>query len=359
MKTFDIRRIFARRAMRSAALVTVAVAGAGTIAVRGPLLQQDGAPMTRILARSVPSTAMSGALESSVGWDLPNIDNALVDTWVARMSGAQKSTLAMYLSRMQQHDSMIVSKAEARGMPTDLRFLALIESGGLPTAQSPVKARGLWQFMSGTARQYGLTVNGRKDERIDPARSTDAALSYLSDLQNRFGSWYLAAAAYNAGEGRVSRVLKQVTGRTRGSDEDFYRIASLLPKETRNYVPKLIAVARIAKEPARYGITAADLAAGERELARLEARRVVEQAAAKRAASKRPAKRVASKRIASKRIAAKRGSSKRVVSKGTAGKRSASRATASKRVASKSSVRKRPLSSAKRKATTRKPVRRA
>src|SRR2546423_13956721 len=151
---------------------------------------------------------------------------------------------------------MISAKLEKRDMPQDLIYLAMIESGFNPKAQSPAKAGGLWQFISETGKRYGLTVNKKVDERNNPARATDAALSYLSDLHDRFGSWYLAAAAYNSGEGTVSKALKRVTGRTKGTDADFYRISPRLPKETRDYVPKLLAAARIGKNPAKYGFSA-------------------------------------------------------------------------------------------------------
>jgi membrane-bound lytic murein transglycosylase D len=118
-----------------------------------------------------------------------------------------------------------------------------------------VAATGLWQFMRATGKEYGLTVSHRVDERNNPARATDAALEYLADLHDRFGSWYLAAAAYNTGQGRVARVLKQVTGKKRGTDADYYRIAHKLPRETREYVPKLIAAARIGTNPEKYGFS--------------------------------------------------------------------------------------------------------
>jgi hypothetical protein len=120
----------------------------------------------------------------------------------------------------------------------------------------------MWQFMSATARQFGLTVKGRVDERRDPARATDAAVQYLSDLHKRLGSWYLAAAAYNSGEGTVIKALKATTGKSTGTDEDFFRILPLLPKETRDYVPKLIAAARVGNSPEKYGLPARDSAAG-------------------------------------------------------------------------------------------------
>lgn len=115
----------------------------------------------------------------------------------------------------------------------------------------------MWQFIEPTAERYGLTVNRQIDERTDPVKSTDAALSYLSDLYEQFGSWYLAAAAYNTGEGRVGRIMREVTGSEKGSEESYYAIAHRLPKETRDYVPLMIAAARIAKEPAKYGFDTA------------------------------------------------------------------------------------------------------
>jgi membrane-bound lytic murein transglycosylase MltF len=119
-----------------------------------------------------------------------------------------------------------------------------------------VHAVGLWQFMTSTARRFGLAVHGRVDERKDPARATDAAVAYLSSLYDRFGSWYLAAAAYNSGEGTVLRALRKVTGKSEGTDDDFFKILPALPKETQDYVPKLIASARIGADPAKYGLTA-------------------------------------------------------------------------------------------------------
>jgi membrane-bound lytic murein transglycosylase D len=115
----------------------------------------------------------------------------------------------------------------------------------------------MWQFMSATAKRFGLTVKGRVDERRDPARATDAAVAYLSDLYDRFGSWYLAAAAYNSGEGTVLKALRATTGKSTGTDEDFFKILPRLPKETQDYVPKLIAAARVGSSPERYGLNPA------------------------------------------------------------------------------------------------------
>jgi membrane-bound lytic murein transglycosylase D len=187
-------------------------------------------------------------------WDLANISNPRVDSWVKRFTTSLKGEISNTLTRGEAYLPMISAKLAERGMPQELAYLPMIESEFRPKARSPVSAVGLWQFMSATARRFGLSVGRNGDERTNPAKATDAALAYLSQLHDRFGSWYLAAAAYNAGPGTISRVMKSVLGRSTGTDADFYAIASRLPKETREYVPKLIAAARIGKEPSRYGL---------------------------------------------------------------------------------------------------------
>jgi membrane-bound lytic murein transglycosylase D len=183
-----------------------------------------------------------------------HMDHPRIEQWVARLTTTLKGDLKQSLDRMDKYATMINTKLDARQMPRELAYLALIESNFNPTARSRVSAVGMWQFMSATARQFGLTVRVGVDERKNPAKSTDAALAYLSQLHERFGSWYLAAAAYNSGAGTVSKALRKVTGQTRGTDEDFFRILSALPKETQDYVPKLIATARVGSDPERYGL---------------------------------------------------------------------------------------------------------
>jgi membrane-bound lytic murein transglycosylase D len=223
---------------------------------------------TRYLDASVPSTSAAESSTSkpvvpAAGPKLADIDNSRVSKWVTRFTTSLRGEFSKYLDRMSTYAPMISKKLADRDMPQDLVYLAMIESGFNPTAKSPVKATGLWQFMTATAQRYGLTVKGKVDERKNPAKATDAALSYLSDLYDRFGSWYLAAAAYNAGEGRVQKTLKQVTGKTKGTDQDYYRIANSLPAETRDYVPKIVAAARIAKDPAEYGFETSTGAAAD------------------------------------------------------------------------------------------------
>lgn len=207
------------------------------------------ARMTSLIAAASPSARVRRS-ELDAGIEHPRIDQ-----WVSRLSTTMSGGMAVSLGRMQKYADMIGGKLAAKSLPRDLIYLAMIESEFNPNAKSPVKAVGLWQFMKGTAKQFGLTVRGGVDERKDPARATDAAVQYLADLHERFGSWYLAAAAYNSGEGTVQRALKKVTGKTTGTDDDFFKILPVLPKETQDYVPKLIAASRIGNAPAQYGIT--------------------------------------------------------------------------------------------------------
>jgi membrane-bound lytic murein transglycosylase D len=140
-------------------------------------------------------------------------------------------------------------------MPEDLLYLALIESGFSPRAYSRAHASGIWQFIEETGRRYGLRVSDYLDERRDPVKSTTAALDYLQELYGRFDSWYLAAAAYNTGENRVDRILRERVGGRRGDDALFWKIAPYLPQETRDYVPLMLAAGHIAKEPDKYGFS--------------------------------------------------------------------------------------------------------
>jgi membrane-bound lytic murein transglycosylase D len=205
------------------------------------------------LALRTASSQVGAGVPAASGLDL-DVQHQQVDSWVHRFSTSLKGDFQLSLNRMDKYDDMILAKLDERKMPRELIYLAMIESNFNPTAKSRVKAVGMWQFMSATARQYGLAVGRHVDERKDPEKATDAALTYLSKLHDRFGSWYLAAAAYNSGQGTVSKAMRKVLGRTTGTDEDFFRIAKALPKETRDYVPKLIASAKVGSDPVRYGL---------------------------------------------------------------------------------------------------------
>jgi membrane-bound lytic murein transglycosylase D len=206
-------------------------------------------------AISTPVNAsLPNAAPPAPTWDMANIANSRVDNWVKRFTTTFKNDFAASLSRGENYIPMITAKLAERNMPQELAYLPLIESEYKPKARSRVAAVGLWQFMSGTARNFGLSVGRKVDERTNPAKATDAALTYLSELYDRFGSWYLAAAAYNSGPGTISKAMKRTLGRSTGTDADFYAIAKHLPAETREYVPKLIAAARIGKDPGQYGL---------------------------------------------------------------------------------------------------------
>jgi membrane-bound lytic murein transglycosylase D len=204
------------------------------------------------------STAVAAAvpIETSdiVQWDLPVVRNESVLKFVDLFESRQTDRIALYLKRSGRYEGMIRAKLRERGMPEDLLYLSMIESGFNPNARSAAQAVGLWQFVAGTARMYGLRVDGYVDERRDPERATDAALEYLNDLHSVFGAWNLAAAAYNSGEYRVARAMKDVTGSVRGSESDFWRIRGRLPSETREYVPLMFAMALMGKEPHKYGL---------------------------------------------------------------------------------------------------------
>lgn len=177
---------------------------------------------------------------------LADLQHERVDYHIARFTtGEQAAEFATYRDRMPQFAPMIREKLRRKGMPEDLVYLAMIESGFNVEAHSAAGARGIWQLVPDTARRYGLRVDDTVDDRLDAEKSTDAALTYLAQLYNRFGSWYLAAAAYNTGENRVARIMSEAFGRETGTDEDYFRIWDKLPGETRDYVPAMIAARRV------------------------------------------------------------------------------------------------------------------
>jgi len=181
-----------------------------------------------------------------------------VEHYVGLFTTSARDGFVSRLARGTRYDAMIRAKMRANGMPEDLTYLALIESGYDPHAYSRAAAVGMWQFMSSTARDIGLRVDWWVDERRDPARSTDGAIRFLRFLQKQFGSLYLAAAAYNGGPGRVARGLSRFADELDGlpSEDRFFALADqdYLRAETKNYVPQLIAAALVAKVPGRYGI---------------------------------------------------------------------------------------------------------
>lgn len=186
------------------------------------------------------------------GFNMEEVNPALIETherWYQRHPGY----LQRALERSRKYLYHIVDEVEKRGMPAEIALLPVIESAFNPTALSPRKASGIWQFIPSTGRIYGLKQTDGYDGRRDVLEATRAALDYLEDLHAMFGRWDLALGAYNCGEGCMDRALSRA-----GSESDY---ASLrLPTETKHYVPKLLAVRNIIQDPARFGIALGDVA---------------------------------------------------------------------------------------------------
>jgi membrane-bound lytic murein transglycosylase D len=184
---------------------------------------------------------------------LPMAVNGRVEDWIRRFVGSDREVFESYLVREGLYGDLIRERLRARGMPEELIFLAAIESGFSPAATSASNAAGVWQFKGATAQEYGLVMDYWVDERRDPVRATDAALDYLEVLYGEFGSWHLAAAAYNAGPGLVRRTLARFPDSEASDDEMYWRIIDHLPLQTREYVPKMLAATLLSREADRFG----------------------------------------------------------------------------------------------------------
>jgi len=181
--------------------------------------------------------------------DFPVVINKQVEFYLDQFQNRQRTTFRRWLKRSALYLPVIEKELKKAELPRSLAYLAMIESGFNPVAYSPAHASGLWQFIPGTARHYGLRIDSWVDERRDSEKATQAAVSYLNALYKRFGDWQLAVAAYNAGEGKIQRGLEQ------HKVKNFWELAAedYLPLETKRYVPKLIAAIIIAHDPERYG----------------------------------------------------------------------------------------------------------
>jgi membrane-bound lytic murein transglycosylase D len=173
--------------------------------------------------------------------------------WLESFQTREAELLRESLVRMGRYQGMVEEELAARRLPQSLAYLPIVESWYNPVAVSWVGAVGLWQFMNPTARGMGLRVNRLIDERRDPYLATPRALDFLGSLHDQFGSWFLALAAYNGGPGRMDRVLRRRAPGVDGHDGLFLEVRRDLPRETRNFVPRFLAVAIIARNPAAYG----------------------------------------------------------------------------------------------------------
>lgn len=182
--------------------------------------------------------------------EVPIVVNKRVEVFINYFQNRGRKYFEKWSMRSQNYMTMLRSILKENGLPEDLSYIAFIESGINPTAKSRANAVGMWQFIKGTATRYGLRVDSWVDERMDPEKATYAAAKYFKNLYSQFGHWYLAAAGYNAGEGKIVRAVKN------HKTDDFWKLAEKrrpLKRETKEYVPKYLAAMLISKDPTNYG----------------------------------------------------------------------------------------------------------
>lgn len=260
---------------------------------QGALATGDGFTETRTEPASIdallaidtfeagPATAEAVLSDlETTGHDIPIPTNDRVLRYVELFQGRLREFLTEGLSRGTQYLPMIQRTFREEGLPLDLAYIPLVESAFKPTAVSRAKARGVWQFMRGTALENGLNADWYLDERADPEKATRAAAKYLKTLFGMFEDWHLAMASYNGGPGRVKRALR------RSGKDDFWALSAstkYLPRETRDYVPMILAAVIIAKNPAQYGFAVQPIGPARTETIvvppALDLRRVAEWAA--------------------------------------------------------------------------------
>ncbi len=241
---------------RRAADDTTGVDSVSSVEVSTRAVEMFGGPAPA----AVPATTADSAGDQPT-WDMEvrsyeNVDR--VQHFVRIFSGPSKEHIEARLEAGSRYEPMIREKMRRGGLPEDMYYLGLVESGFNPNAYSKAAAVGIWQFMTSTARDMGMRVDWWVDERRDPVRSTTAAVRFIRGLEQQFGSLYLAAAAYDGGPGRIARGLSRYADDLEGtSGEDlFFALADkdYLKSETKDYVPQLIAAALIGKDPHRYGM---------------------------------------------------------------------------------------------------------
>lgn len=254
-------RKMASRVLRGDALRSLSSESPNQIAVEPGVISETSA--TGIASLNEPPTALlkklnsledrgvelSQANETPLIFDIPMTYNARVSFWIRYFQTEGRSSFRGWLERSSKFIPLIQYELTRAGLPQDLVYLAMIESGFSTSASSHAAAIGLWQFIEPTGRRYGLKIDWWLDERRDFIKSTRAAINYMGDLYQQFNSWYLVAASYNMGENGVRRLM------TRYKTNNFWELADrgVMPNETTNYVPKIIAATLIAKAPALYG----------------------------------------------------------------------------------------------------------
>jgi len=221
----------------------------GEIARSGSVTLVPAGPLKRLNNFTGENVEISSPTETPLIFELPITYNHRVKKWIQYFQTTGRVSFRRWLERSTRWLPYIYNELEAARLPQDLIYVAMIESGFSPEAVSPARAVGMWQFIRPTGQRYGLRTNWWLDERRDVYKSTRAAISYIRDLYKMFGSWYLVAASYNMGENGVKRLIR------RHGTNDFWDLADrgVLPEETKNYVPKILAAMLISKAPALYG----------------------------------------------------------------------------------------------------------
>lgn len=220
-----------------------------------PLLDPVAIEEARILTEeeATPPEDEGATIQvTELQFDFPVVENQKVQYYIDYFTGPGRSVFNRWLERSTRYLPYMREVLAAQGLPRDLAYLSIVESGLNPKAYSWAHASGPWQFIPGTGKIFGLETNYWWDERRDFEKSTLAAARFLKELHGLFnGDWYLALASYNAGPGAVARAIE------RSGSTDFWTLAhnSYLPEETKNYIPKLLAVLLIAKQPEKYGFT--------------------------------------------------------------------------------------------------------
>jgi peptidoglycan lytic transglycosylase D len=215
------------------------------------LVAQEKEDLRRLISRRIVEIYASqrtvvGDFQGSIPLDV----NHHVKSEIASFQGPERQAFRDGYQRSGLYHDMVVDKLRTAGMPEQLVWLPMVESWFKVRALSRARALGMWQFIASTGYRYGLKRTQWADERMDPEKSTDAALAYLAELHDLFGDWLTAVAAYNCGEARIQRLLQQQSA---GYFDQFWDLYERLPGETRRYVPRFIAAVVILEDPAKYG----------------------------------------------------------------------------------------------------------
>ena len=216
-----------------------------------PVLAQEKENLRQLISRSV--VEIYASRQTTVGnrnGSIPLVLNEDVQREISSFQGRERTFFLESYARSGLYRPMILARLAEAGLPEQLSWLPLVESGFKERAFSSARAAGLWQFISSTGYRYGLDRTDWVDERMDPEKSTVAAIGYLRDLHDLLGDWLTALAAYNCGEGNV---LRQIGNQKEGYFDRFWDLYARLPRETRRYVPRFLATLAILEDPAKYG----------------------------------------------------------------------------------------------------------